>query len=218
MDVGTGSGATFSWQTVWSTVVPITSPPTTVSLDGVVIEFSSVDLTAVRFRGGSAGTIHYQGWSGVTLSFGRQVSTGIIGMRSAGTIEAVAGESLSVSSEEVRLSAGRSLDARVDGATSLSSKSLALSSSEALSATAGSLGVGVSGGVDVFSGETASLNVGGLHAFVRDDVSLDAAGSVEVVSETATVGITETARLSAESVRTPTTPHQHSSQGEGEPV
>eukprot|EP01046_Picozoa_sp_COSAG06_P020673 COSAG06_NODE_1522_length_9205_cov_36.374588_3_plen_241_part_00 len=197
MDIGTGSGNTFAWQTVWNMVVPGAGS----SLDGTVIEFGSMDLTAVRLRGATAGSIHFEGWSGVTLSFGRRVPAGSVSMHSAGSIDAVAGESLSVASEAVSLSAGRSLDARVDGLASLSTKSLALSSSDDLSAMAGSLGIDVSGGLDVFSGDVASLNVGGLQASVRDDVLLDAAGTLGVVSETAEVGVIGEAGLTAQSVR-----------------
>ena len=47
MDIGTGSGNTFAWQTVWNMVVPGAGS----SLDGTVIEFGSMDLTAVRLAG-----------------------------------------------------------------------------------------------------------------------------------------------------------------------
>ena len=139
LDIGTGAGGTFAWVTVWSMVVPEAGA----SLDGTTIEFSSLDVTAVRFRG-SAGTVNFEGWSGVTLSFGIPTAAGSVSMRTAGSINALAAGGLVASADTVSLSAARTLDANVVGTASLGAQSLKLSSRDRLSAVAGSVDLDVS--------------------------------------------------------------------------
>ena len=99
-------------------------------------------MTAVRFRG-STGGVAFEGWSGVTLSFGVPTAAGSVSMRTAGSINALAAEGLVASADtvssqaiclllvisgamltdclwlKVSLTAGKTLSANVVGAASL---------------------------------------------------------------------------------------------------
>ena len=51
----------------------------------------------------------------------------------------------------------------------------------------------------MFAGGTAALDLGGLRAAVREDLSLDTAGALDVAADSATIGVSERAALSAKS-------------------
>ena len=121
-----------------------------------------------------------------------------VSMHAAGSISALAGQSLEVASESVSLSAAATLEASAAGPARLAAESLQLQSAGKVSTTGESLDLRTAAGMDVFSGGDAAVDVAGLRAGVRGDVNLAAAGDLDVAAEAAKLGLSESAELSAQ--------------------
>ena len=100
------SSSSSSWERVWSSTVGHGS----YSLDGLHVRFDMMDVSGMRLGASPRSSPSFDGWSTVMLHFGRSVDSGSVSVSASSVLEAVSGESVSVSSQCVSVSAGRSLE------------------------------------------------------------------------------------------------------------
>jgi hypothetical protein len=101
----------------------------TYSLDGLHVRFARQDVYGVSLTSSSEGEPIFEGWGSVTIHFGKAVDTGSVSISASSALEAVSGESLSVSSTSVSVSAGEDVGVSGGGAVSVSGGSLSVLSS-----------------------------------------------------------------------------------------
>ena len=110
---------------------------------GLVLDGRSARVVHTSYGGGcaavvgtSAGSGSFEGWSEVVFHFGRVSSSGSVSVSASSVLEAVSGESVSVSSESVSVSAGKSLEVSGGESVSVVSETVSVSAAETLEARA----------------------------------------------------------------------------------
>ena len=104
MDIGVTVGSSEpQWEEgVWSSLAGVGE----YSLNGLRVQFAtSLDVVAVRLTSAPFNNPTYQGWGEVAFHFGRIASAGSVELRSAGSMEAAAEDSMAFSSKKVSIDA-----------------------------------------------------------------------------------------------------------------
>jgi hypothetical protein len=178
---GAGAGRAPAWkQDVWGAHVGSGS----YSLGGLHLKFGEPhDIVGVRLSSAPANNPTFDGWAEVTFHFGRIRSTSAATLRSAGTVEVIAGVALTLSSREVSLTAVDGLELSGGQSVAVSAAdALALRSARSLDATSNELRLHAHGELDVFSGGAASANVGTLSLEAAANASLVAGGALALTT------------------------------------
>jgi len=168
------------------------------SMDGLRATFVRQSVVSVSLSSTGEGT--FEDWSRTIFYFGRAVDTGSVRVASASVLEAVSGDSLSVSSQSVSLSAGSDLDVSSGGSVRVSSQSVEVLAEEEVRAQMGSLLASVAGSMELFSGGKVSITAEKLSLSSLGDVELLAGGVVSLAGESASVTVESDLSASAQRV------------------
>ena len=196
LSVGTATDtAAVDWHAVWDTAIT----PGTRSLDGTRVEFpQQLDVVAVKLGSYPAMAPSFDGWGEAVFRFGTAVTTGSVSVQSAGTLEAMAAESITMASESIAVSAGSSLEVSGGELLSVMGDTVSVAAAAALEATAGSLSVTAHDGIDIVSNGKATASVDSLLAGVSGDVELSAGGGLTATAASAAVEVSGRLGLASE--------------------
>ena len=167
------------------------------SMDGLHVSFTRRTVVGVRLSSAPAGSGSFEGWSEVVFHFGRVSSSGSVSVSASSALEAVSGESVSVSSESVSVSAGKSLEVSGGESVSLVSETVSVSAAETLEARATRASLAVSEDVDVLSGGAVTVSSASARLESSGAVSVASGSEVSVSGASASLEVSEVLEVSS---------------------
>ena len=182
-------GATsLSFVTVWDSTLGAGS----YSMDGLHATFGAQSVVAVRLSASSGGV--FVGWDAVVLHFGISVK-GSVAVAASGVLDAVAGDSMSVSSKSVSVSASGALDVLSESST-FTSESVRVHATAGLQADVGYATIESVGDMSLTGGGAVAMASSSLKVESTDSLDVSSAEVAAVSANVAVVELSERVDIS----------------------